>query len=358
MPFYIRKAFNKGPFRLNLSKSGFGSSFGATGFRVGIRPDGSRYVHAGRYGLYFRDELKSPTNTNHYSQPHFFANDGIASDINLGNRVEIGNIDLNEFRDCDYEKILSCLTKSYSKPKIELLIIVLVFSFSIFVAINNNIAGIISFITSFISSFFLFHIYKARRSISLNYNDTEILNHNKSAIIDLHKSLSTIEKIYFNNAHFSYASSTSMADGVLDLEKAKIYMGLHKWLDSYSKALVIETKDNSVYFMPDGIFIRKVNRFGYIGYSDFHVNFNGFPFIESNPTQDTEIIKRDYDGSAIYLYGDLKILRKQDDEIIVNLITSNKNKTIPAINILSTIKYIIDKTTESEEESQKATNSF
>ena len=57
MPAYLRKAFSFGPFRLNLSKSGLGLSFGVTGFRIGTGPKGP-YIHAGRGGLYFRKSLK------------------------------------------------------------------------------------------------------------------------------------------------------------------------------------------------------------------------------------------------------------------------------------------------------------
>ena len=54
MPFYLRKAFRFGPLRLNLSKRGVGVSAGVTGARVGIDATGREYVHAGRYGLYYR----------------------------------------------------------------------------------------------------------------------------------------------------------------------------------------------------------------------------------------------------------------------------------------------------------------
>lgn len=57
MATYLRKSFTFGPFRINLSKSGLGISFGLTGFRVGTGPRGP-YVHAGRGGLYFRKSLK------------------------------------------------------------------------------------------------------------------------------------------------------------------------------------------------------------------------------------------------------------------------------------------------------------
>ncbi|MFA5056553.1 MAG: DUF4236 domain-containing protein, partial [Opitutaceae bacterium] len=57
MAFYLRKSFNFGPLRINLSKSGIGLSFGVTGLRVGVKPDGQRYVHAGRKGIYYRKSL-------------------------------------------------------------------------------------------------------------------------------------------------------------------------------------------------------------------------------------------------------------------------------------------------------------
>src|SRR5881396_3921330 len=56
MGWYLRKSFNFGPVRLNLSRSGLGASFGVTGARIGIGPRGS-YVHVGRGGLYYRQSL-------------------------------------------------------------------------------------------------------------------------------------------------------------------------------------------------------------------------------------------------------------------------------------------------------------
>ena len=61
MGFYLREAICWGPFRLNLSKSGFGVSFGITGLRIGTGPTGP-YIHAGRYGLYYKKSLKNLLN--------------------------------------------------------------------------------------------------------------------------------------------------------------------------------------------------------------------------------------------------------------------------------------------------------
>jgi hypothetical protein len=56
MGFYVRKGFNFGPLRLNLSGSGLGASVGVKGARIGVGPRGS-YIHMGRGGLYYRQTL-------------------------------------------------------------------------------------------------------------------------------------------------------------------------------------------------------------------------------------------------------------------------------------------------------------
>lgn len=69
MGFYIRKGFNFGPLRLNLSRSGLGASFGVTGARIGIKPSGSTYLHVGRGGLYYRQTLTPSLARQHYESP-------------------------------------------------------------------------------------------------------------------------------------------------------------------------------------------------------------------------------------------------------------------------------------------------
>ena len=56
MGWYLRKSLKLGPLRFNLSKSGIGASVGVKGLRVGTGPKGS-YLHGGRGGLYFREQL-------------------------------------------------------------------------------------------------------------------------------------------------------------------------------------------------------------------------------------------------------------------------------------------------------------
>ena len=45
MGWRFRRSLGIGPFRLNLSKSGFGFSVGVRGFRKGVRPNGHQYTN-------------------------------------------------------------------------------------------------------------------------------------------------------------------------------------------------------------------------------------------------------------------------------------------------------------------------
>jgi hypothetical protein len=56
--WYLRKSVKFGALRLNFSKSGIGYSFGVKGARIGTGPRGP-YVAGGRYGIYYRQSLKT-----------------------------------------------------------------------------------------------------------------------------------------------------------------------------------------------------------------------------------------------------------------------------------------------------------
>lgn len=58
MGFFVRKATSVGPFRVNLSKGGLGTSLGVKGARISSGPSGA-HVFAGRKGMYYRKSLNS-----------------------------------------------------------------------------------------------------------------------------------------------------------------------------------------------------------------------------------------------------------------------------------------------------------
>ena len=62
MGWYFRKSVKVGLIRFNFSQSGIGASVGVTGFRIGIKPNGKSYIHAGRGGFYYREEFANKQN--------------------------------------------------------------------------------------------------------------------------------------------------------------------------------------------------------------------------------------------------------------------------------------------------------
>lgn len=58
MSFFFRHSINLGLFRINLSKSGIGISFGVRGARISLTPRGN-YINLGAKGLYYRKKLNS-----------------------------------------------------------------------------------------------------------------------------------------------------------------------------------------------------------------------------------------------------------------------------------------------------------
>ena len=57
MGFFIKKSFNFGPVRFNLSKSGIGVSTGIKGLRVGVDSKGRSYVDGGKGMLRYKKYL-------------------------------------------------------------------------------------------------------------------------------------------------------------------------------------------------------------------------------------------------------------------------------------------------------------
>jgi len=72
MGFFFRKSIGFGPFRLNLSKSGFGVSTGIKGARIWTGPRGT-YVQVGREGFYYRQKIGD-------INPHASANNSIRTE--------------------------------------------------------------------------------------------------------------------------------------------------------------------------------------------------------------------------------------------------------------------------------------
>jgi hypothetical protein len=110
MGFYIRKGFNFGPLRLNLSRSGLGASFGVTGARIGVGPKGS-YIHLGRGGLYYRQSLGTFPRTPSPSAPATPVHQRINPDSSEQGLKEIASTSASGMADSSSSELLKELNR-------------------------------------------------------------------------------------------------------------------------------------------------------------------------------------------------------------------------------------------------------
>jgi len=110
MSFYIRKSKKLGSLRLNLSKSGVGASVGATGLRTGIKPNGQKYVHAGRHGIYYRKNIGNNTkaNGNYSESPKSKAE----SKENITNKSRSDSSSPSEYKNFEENELLKIIEKA------------------------------------------------------------------------------------------------------------------------------------------------------------------------------------------------------------------------------------------------------
>ena len=114
MPWYLRKYISIGPVRFNLSKSGIGTSVGVKGFRVGVRPNGKSYVHAGRHGLYYRQELG-----NIHKNESVINND--LETLNETDTIDFKSVSSSELTSVTKKDLLTQLNKSYKAFRVDYL---------------------------------------------------------------------------------------------------------------------------------------------------------------------------------------------------------------------------------------------
>ena len=307
MSWYIRKAVKAGPVRFNLSKSGIGASIGITGFRIGIKPNGRSYIHAGRYGLYYREEFgNNKTSTNKFDST---PDNGSADNTTFYNTA--GSEELKS----DYKKdVVEALTKSYKAFRydyltglVALIIIIILFfnknSFYnpydypldtkgvyTFYLLNIIIAaiGIITFI-------FVAKWETKRRQVNLVY---EFENNNFEYYKEI---ISAFNKIAQSKKIWSLISSEYLlsdyqskinagARNLVDRGSASSGTGKLPWVNTNINIPLIKANGKSLYFVPDGILVYDSKGVAYVDYQNLKISYDTTHFADEYPPSDANII--------------------------------------------------------------------
>lgn len=109
--WYLRKGFNFGPLRLNLSKSGLGYSFGVRGARIGVGPRGNyvRLCHGGvYYQKYFSNAVPRPADVSHLVVP---------IEVPVSS-TRVASVDAAELHDATSEGLLNEIQEKQRKTRL------------------------------------------------------------------------------------------------------------------------------------------------------------------------------------------------------------------------------------------------
>lgn len=301
MGWYIRKSINVGPIRFNLSKSGIGTSFGVKGFRIGIRPDGSSYLHAGRHGIYYREELGGRRRT---YQPRPTIQDYSSNRVTFYN-----NISSSEIKNNYKKELVQALTESYQSFRFDYLTAFI----SVFIIIiwacchdtlcyrydfNSTLYNVICAVLVLLG--ILCTIYVAgwethRRRIDLIYNfEGDNYESYKKIIFAFNKiaSCQLIKGVY-SATHLSDGYQSKINGGaraLTDSTPAFAGTGRMPWTNTNITNPLITACGRSYYFMPDGLYVYDSQGVACVSYLDIEVESDTTRFIEQVAPSDANII--------------------------------------------------------------------
>jgi Protein of unknown function (DUF4236) len=335
MAWYLRKSVRLGPVRFNLSKSGIGTSVGVKGFRVGVRPDGRSYLHAGRYGLYYRQELGRAA-PNRPTRPETDHIHSLSPDT-----IRYESASSLELTSQSKKELISSLNKSYTTTRLDYLCGAIFLILSL-ILLNQSFA---------LGSIFVFFgtvitvsvgIWESkRRTVTITYELDDATTDLFKQIISAFNNLASNQNIWvlidsrsIRDLHESKLNAG--AAGLVSRSGAQVGEGKPPWLSTNVSVPVLKAKKTALYMMPDGILVYDDKGVGFVEYKDIAVSDNTTRFIEERPPSDATIVgqtwkhpnknggpdrrfKDNYE-IPICLYGELKITSKSG--IFLYLMTS------------------------------------
>lgn len=302
MSWYIRKSVKIGPVRFNLSKSGIGTSIGVTGFRIGIKPNGRSYIHAGRYGLYYQEEFGiNKTNIE-------------KSDYTTDNNVFYNTAGTEELKS-DYKKdVVEALAKSYKAFRYDYLIGLIALIITILLLFNKEIFYnpynypidtkglytfyLLLFINAVISIVVFILVAKwetKRRQINIIYefenDDVEYYKEIISAFNKIAQSKRIWSIISSEYLFSDYQSKINAGAGKLvNRGIASSGTGKLPWVNTNITIPLIKANGKSLYFVPDGILIYDSKGVAFVDYQNLKIRYGTVQFVDEYPPSDANIV--------------------------------------------------------------------
>ena len=281
MGFRYRKSINLGGgFRINLSKSGVGYSWGVKGFRVTKTASGrtrKTYSIPGT-GISWVDESgngRRRTNQGQSNNPPVTQSQDVM--------VDIDSAEINNFQAAEYSTIIEQITKTIKLNRmfnIFLWCTLAAFAFPVFFILT--VAGISGKI-----------FLKAKGIVDLEYEmDAESEEHYNNRT-STWMSLNQCHKMWqiTQQATVSNRKVNAGAGRNINRNSLKFTNKLPYYIKTNVTCVVIPLKKEKLIMLPDKMLVIRKNNVGVVSYENLHINVNGTRFIESEGVpRDSQIL--------------------------------------------------------------------
>ena len=274
--FRLRKSINLGGgFRINISKSGVGYSWGVPGYRITKTAKGSTrttYSIPGT-GLSYVEE--------HQKNNRIKKNPQCTKTVPENAKI-LDSGDIREYQTAEYQELLVGIENYKKWNRISTILILTIL-----------LAGIPIFILSAIAGIILKIYVNKKLSIPMEYTfDKESLEKYEQ-LKEQWKSLNSSDALW----QLTLSTSTNDkkhnagATNLVSREKIKIEERCPKFFHTDMKYILISLKNESLLMMPDKILILKGKNVGAISYENLGIHTQDYRFIEEQRVpSDTEII--------------------------------------------------------------------
>lgn len=281
MPWYLRKSFGSGPFRINLSKGGIGFSTGIKGLRISTNRKGT-YIHAGRGGIYYRQRLGATgRRTNPQGPPS--ANHEPTQSAYAAQMEHVGTAHTSELIDDSSASILAKLNARIKEPQYLTLVYLGVFLASVAICIIWEPIGIfVTLIAGLIPISIVSNSDYLRRTYPLLYElEEEESTRWNQVQVDL-AALARTHSMWRVQAIGAVTQSKYAAGAThnLDRVQAKCIQGDPPHIATNVSPYYIQAGSFYLCFLPDLVYVLDNKSWGAVAYDDLKIAISTTHFIE------------------------------------------------------------------------------
>ena len=310
MGFRYRKSINLGHgFRVNMSKSGPGFSFGGKGFRLTRTAKGNirTTAYIPNTGLSYQKEFKNPLKSRKDNKSSREISDIRDEKTNidqayLDKDTIIHDVDIKNIKSDTYEDILKDISNKKNKKMLSYVAI----GVGVLLAIINPLFLIISLL-----GLGYLYLIKDKNQVEIDYDFTDEAKKDHLITNRLLEGILESDRVYLIKAHKNLEDKVQ----IIDRSDIRISHENPAGFKSNTKNISLVCDDLNILFLPDALLLSKNKDMKILSYENLKIDLRVETFLEdpSDVGDDANVLGKAYlhqnkDGSADKRYKDNKEL--------------------------------------------------